>query len=61
MTLPDDKRTSLATVLEIAKIVPKYTGISDVNEFIEKLRICDDLTETFDNEVKEQCVKSKSS
>ena len=51
--------TSLSTVLEIAKIIPEYAGISDVDEFIENLKIFDELTESFEDKVKEQCVAAR--
>jgi hypothetical protein len=56
MALPEEKMNSLSRVLEIAKIITEYVGISDVDEFIEKLKIFDELTESFDDKVKEQCV-----
>jgi hypothetical protein len=49
----------LSTVLEIAKIIPKYIRISDVDEFIEKLTIFFELTETLENKVKEKCVAAR--
>ena len=59
MALPEEKMTSLSTVLEIAKIIPEYAGNSDVDEFIEKLKIFDELTESFEDKVKEQCVAAR--
>jgi len=49
MTLPEGKLTSQTTLLDIAKIIPEYARISDVDKFIEKLRIFDDLTEIIDD------------
>jgi hypothetical protein len=56
MAVPEEKMASLSTILEFAKIIPEYAGISDVDEFLKKLKIFDELTQSFDDKVKEQCV-----
>ena len=59
MALPDEKMTSLSTVLEIDKIIQEYARISDADDFIEKLKIFNELTESFEDKVKEQCVAAR--
>jgi hypothetical protein len=41
MDVPDENMAAISEVLEIAKITQEYAGISDVDEFIEKLKLSD--------------------
>ena len=56
--LPESTTTYLTTAFEIAKNT-ESAGISDVDEFSIQLRIFDDLTEIFDDKVKDQCVADR--
>ena len=44
----EKKISSLTTVLGIAKSIPEYAGTSDVDEFIERLQIFNELAQPYD-------------
>ena len=46
-------------VLEIAKSIPEYAGKSDVDEFIERLKIFNELTQPCDFKTKTQCLATR--
>ena len=56
MTLPEIKMTTLTAVPEIEKNIPEYAGVSNNDEFIEKLGIFNNFLETFHDKTKEPYV-----
>jgi len=55
----EKKISSLTTVLEIAKSIPEYAGKSDVDEFIERLKIFNELAQPYDFKTKKQCLATR--
>ena len=55
----EKKISSLTTVLGIAKSIPEYAGTSDVDEFIERLKIFNELAQPYDFKTKKQCLATR--